>query len=59
MVRGTPLNSIIWQGQADAQGVKFQIASSDCFNGASDAPPCIIDIGWGIISGLTEQRSTF
>ncbi len=45
-LRGTSLNSIIWQGQADAQGVRFQIASSDCFNGASDAPACIIDVGW-------------
>ena len=57
-LRGTPLNSIIWQGQADAQGVKFQIASSDCFNGASDAPPCIIDIGWDYL-GPDGTSNTF
>lgn len=45
-LRGAALNSIIWQGQGDAQGVKFQIASSDCFNGADDPPNCIMGVGW-------------
>ena len=38
---GAILNSIIWQGdQPSGTQVKFQIATSNCSNGASDPPTC-------------------
>ncbi|MBI5079519.1 prepilin-type N-terminal cleavage/methylation domain-containing protein [Candidatus Wolfebacteria bacterium] len=57
-LRGTALNSIIWQGQADAQGIKFQIASSDCFNGADDSPNCVLGVGWDYL-GPDGTSNTF
>ena len=50
---GASFNSIIWQGTVNGTGnhVNFQLATSDCPNGATDAPACATG-GWGIgISG--------
>ena len=47
---GVKLNSILWQGSLGLGGtnsVKFQIASSNCVNGATDAGTCTTNIGWG------------
>jgi len=47
---GVQINSILWQGSfgsGGANSVKFQIASSNCSNGATDSPACITSLGWG------------
>lgn len=43
---GTALNSIIWQGSAlGGSSVQFQIATSNCSNGATNPPACSSGIG--------------
>lgn len=41
------VNSIIWQGNLNGGVVKFQIAISNCQNGANNYPSCNASIGWG------------
>lgn len=47
---GIKLNSIFWQGSLGTGGtnsVKFQMASANCSNGATDPPTCTTSVGWG------------
>ncbi len=47
-VNGVAYNSIVWQGTGPAQSViKFQLATANCSNGATDAPTCATSVGWG------------
>jgi len=57
---GVKINSIIWQGSLGVGGtnsVNFQIASSNCLNGATNAPACTSSIGWG--GAKTEGDGAF
>ncbi|MDD4931328.1 MAG: hypothetical protein PHG66_04275 [Candidatus Colwellbacteria bacterium] len=44
---GASFNYIVWSGQANGGRVSFQFASSNCENGATNAPTCDANIGWG------------
>ena len=51
---GAGFNSLLWQGNLGTGGaVKFQIAFSDCANGATNYPTC--DTGTWTYYGLTSQ----
>src|SRR3989344_113114 len=43
---GAAFNTIMFQGLLGG-GVNFQIASSNCANGATNSPTCTTNIGWG------------
>ncbi len=47
---GVALNSIMWLGTAGVGGisvVKFQVATANCSNGATNPPSCTSQSGWG------------
>ncbi|MDP2650657.1 MAG: hypothetical protein Q8P04_01005 [bacterium] len=47
---GAAFNGIMWQGTPGSGGttlVKFQVATANCSNGATDSPTCTTSIGWG------------
>ncbi|MBI2011079.1 MAG: IPT/TIG domain-containing protein [Candidatus Colwellbacteria bacterium] len=47
---GVKINSVLWQGTLGTGGtnnVKFQVASANCSNGATNAPTCTTSTGWG------------
>lgn len=47
---GVKINAVMWQGASGTGGtntVKFQIASANCANGATDPSACTTNIGWG------------
>ena len=45
---GVVYNTIMYQGvKPTGTGVKFQLATSNCSNGATNAPACDVNIGWG------------
>jgi hypothetical protein len=57
-VRGAAFNTIMWQGSQPAgTAVKFQIASSNCSNGATNPPTC--DTGTWTFRGPDGTASTF
>ncbi|MCL4406263.1 MAG: hypothetical protein M1586_00115 [Patescibacteria group bacterium] len=46
-VDGVAYNYILWKGVANSGDVRFQLATSNCGNGATNAPTCDQNIGWG------------
>ncbi|MCK9187169.1 MAG: hypothetical protein PHS16_01990 [Candidatus Colwellbacteria bacterium] len=44
---GVAFNYIVWVGELNGGRVSFQFATSDCSNGATNAPACDANIGWG------------
>ncbi len=47
---GVKINSVLWRGSLGSGGtnnVKFQIATANCSNGATNAPTCTTSVGWG------------
>ncbi len=47
---GVKINSVLWRGSLGSGGtnnVKFQIATANCSNGATDPPTCTTSTGWG------------
>lgn len=45
---GVVYNTIVYQGsKPTGTDVRFQLATSNCSNGATDSPACAADIGWG------------
>ena len=66
---GVKINSISWQGALNGvtNYVRFQIASSNCSNGATNAPTCSSNVGWGspktggdgALVGLDGTSSTY
>ena len=47
---GAAFNGIMWQGTLGSGGttlVKFQVATANCSNGATDSPTCATSTGWG------------
>ncbi len=48
---GVAFNYIVWRGSlphySPGGAVRFQLATSDCDNGAANAPACDQNIGWG------------
>lgn len=46
-VDGVAYNYILWKGNANSGSVNFQLATSDCGNGATNPPTCDLNIGWG------------
>jgi hypothetical protein len=48
---GVAFNSFLWQGSLGTGGptvkVKFQLATANCTNGATDPPTCTTNAGWG------------
>ncbi len=46
---GVAYNYILWQGNLNgsSNSVKFQLATSNCENGATDAGTCVVNGGWG------------
>ncbi|MBI2592755.1 MAG: hypothetical protein HYW37_01150, partial [Candidatus Colwellbacteria bacterium] len=45
---GVSFNSFLWQGSLPTDSaVKFQLATANCSNGATDAPGCAAGVGWG------------
>ncbi|MEX2033375.1 MAG: hypothetical protein WD889_02330 [Candidatus Colwellbacteria bacterium] len=47
---GAAFNAVMWQGTVGSGGttiVKFQIATANCSNGATDPPTCTTNAGWG------------
>lgn len=46
---GVAYNYILWQGNLNgsSNSVKFQLATSSCENGATDAGTCVSSPGWG------------
>lgn len=50
---GAAYNSVMWKGSVEGTGkVRFQFASSDCENGATNAPTCSVGT-WQFIGGST------
>ncbi|MDD5099072.1 MAG: hypothetical protein PHP35_01905 [Candidatus Colwellbacteria bacterium] len=43
---GASFNFIVWRGSLNNGSVSFQFATSDCENGATNAPTCDVDPGW-------------
>ncbi len=44
---GVACNTLLWKGdKPDNTDVKFQIASSNCTNGATNPPTCSTNVGW-------------
>lgn len=58
IANGPSYNSIMWKGRLggayfDTGRVRFQFATSDCANGASNAPACDFGVGnWNFIGGV-------
>ncbi len=46
-IDGVAFNFILWKGQLNSGRVGFQLATSNCDNGATNAPTCDANIGWG------------
>jgi hypothetical protein len=44
---GVAYNYILWKGVANSGDVRFQLATSNCGNGATNAPTCDQSVGWG------------
>lgn len=44
---GASFNYIVWRGELNGGRVSFQFAASNCENGATNAPTCDANIGWG------------
>lgn len=44
---GVAFNYIVWRGALNGGRVAFQLSTSNCENGATDAPACVTSIGWG------------
>ena len=44
---GAAFNFIVWRGELNGGRVSFQLATSNCANGATNAPICDANIGWG------------
>lgn len=44
---GVAFNYILWRGGLNNGKVSFQFAASNCANGATDAPTCTTNVGWG------------
>lgn len=44
---GASFNYIVWKGSLNNGRVAFQLATSNCDNGATNAPTCDQNIGWG------------
>ena len=44
---GVAFNYIVWRGTLNGGRVSFQLATSNCENGATDAPACATNAGWG------------
>ena len=58
MASGTALNYILWQGDLPSSAiVRFQIASSNCLNGAANPPACSIGT-WSYI-GPDGSNATY
>lgn len=47
VVTGASFNYIVWNGQLNGGRMAFQFAASNCENGATNAPACDANIGWG------------
>lgn len=50
LANGAKINSVMWRGTSGTGGtntVKFQIATANCSNGATDPPNCTTSVGWG------------
>ena len=56
---GASINSIIWRGQLNGGAVSFQIASSNCSNGATDPPACVTNVGSWNYLGPDGSTSTY
>lgn len=53
VVAGAAYNSVMWKGVVEGTGkVRFQIATSDCENGATNAPTCSVGT-WQFLGGAT------
>jgi len=44
---GASFNYIVWKGSLNNGRVAFQFSASNCENGATNAPACDANIGWG------------
>lgn len=44
---GAAYNYIVWRGSLNSGAVKFQLATANCPNGATNPPTCDLDVGWG------------
>jgi hypothetical protein len=44
---GVAFNYIVWRGELNGGRVSFQFAASNCENGATNAPACDQNVGWG------------
>jgi hypothetical protein len=45
---GAAFNYILWRGVLNSDSkVKFQFATANCVNGATDPPTCAASVGWG------------
>lgn len=46
-LQGVAFNSMVWRGSLNGGRVGLQLATSNCANGATNAPVCDANIGWG------------
>jgi len=44
---GVAFNYIVWRGELNGGRVAFQFAAASCENGATNAPACDQNVGWG------------
>ncbi|MFA4999585.1 MAG: hypothetical protein WC519_02585 [Parcubacteria group bacterium] len=44
---GVAFNYIVWRGELNGGRVAFQFSASNCENGATNAPDCDANVGWG------------
>ncbi len=44
---GAAFNYLVWRGALNGGRVSFQFATANCANGATNAPACNTNIGWG------------
>ncbi len=44
---GAGLNYIVWRGSLNTGTVRFQLATANCPNGATNPPTCNSGVGWG------------
>jgi hypothetical protein len=44
---GAAFNYILWRGSRNSGSVSFQLAASNCANGATDLSTCVVNVGWG------------
>lgn len=54
---GVAYNYFLWKGASNSGAVKFQLATSNCGNGATNPPTCDLNIGWG--GAKTSGDGTF